>query len=317
MFAPVIVDGEERRTVKGNRTKLNISIPRVDVHEVLGDLCLPILEFHRKDATTIIADQPEVSINVEKTFYVMRSSMGRQFTAPRLNMSIELSIAKLDFDITIFDRINALFSSPFSDFMSDGLPCDQDFINELPPRYQKTAQSKSTIKVHSSCLSLVLRFPIVDLRPLHDAEKRPWWQRHVRPDFLVLKFSDFQLNRISPNPYDVTAHEINVFYHESDKASPITVAKASLYDNTSGKYCTSLPDYPRIIIQLPTEAELQEMNENFVRERTEGTVGTDSDQSSDDSIKINPIQEQDTTPFSTKKVYRESDTPHDKEKGGE
>lgn len=86
MFAPIILDGEERRTVKGNCTKLNISIPRADVHEVLGEVCLPILEFHRKDATTMIPEQPEVSICMEKTFYVMKSSSGRQFTAPRLNL---------------------------------------------------------------------------------------------------------------------------------------------------------------------------------------------------------------------------------------
>lgn len=318
MFAPVIVDGEERRTVKGNRTKLNISIPRVDVHEILADLCLPILEFQRKDSTQSIPEQPEVSINMEKTFYVMRSSSGKQFTAPRLNLGITLATAKLDFDITIFDRISALFSSPFSCFMSDGLSSEQDYINELPPSSQKIVQSKSKIKVQSDCLSLVLRFPIVDLRPLHDPEKRPWWQRHVRPDFLAIKFSDFQLNYISPSTYDVIAHEINVQYHESEKASPITIAKASLYENISGKYYTSAPDYPRIVIQMPTDAQLQDLNENFIREQKDGKgEDTDSDPASGESIKINPMKEKESTPFSTKKVCRESDTPHGKDKDGE
>lgn len=86
MLAPIIVDGEERRTVKGNRTKFNISIPRADVHEILGDLCLPILEFHRKEATSMIPEQPEISINIEKTFYVMRGLTGKQFIAPRLSL---------------------------------------------------------------------------------------------------------------------------------------------------------------------------------------------------------------------------------------
>lgn len=86
MLAPIILEGEERRTTKGNCTKLNISITRADVHEILGDLTFPILEFYRKDATTMIPEQAEVVLNMEKTFYLMKSSTGRQFVAPRLNI---------------------------------------------------------------------------------------------------------------------------------------------------------------------------------------------------------------------------------------
>jgi autophagy-related protein 2 len=317
MFAPIIVDGEERRTTKGNCTKLNVSISRADIHEILGELCLPLLEFQRKDSTAIIPEQPEVSINIEKTFYVMRSSSGKQFTAPRLNLGLTLGVAKFEFDITIFDRLNALFSSPFTSFMSDGSAYEQD-TSELPPSSQKIVQSKSKIKIQSDCFSLVVRFPIVDLRPLHDPEKRPWWQRHVRPDFLVLKFSDFQLNYISPSTYDVMAGEINVLYHESEKASAIKIARASLYEHTANKYYSSSTDYPRIVVQFPTDAQLLDLNESFIREQSDGRAeDTDSDPASGESIKINPIKEKESTPFSTKKVCRESDTPHGKDNDGE
>lgn len=226
-----------------------------------------------------------------------------------------LGIAKLDFDISIFDRLNALFSSPFSSFMSSG-PSDHN-VNDLSPSSQKIVQSKAKIKVQSDCLSLVVRFPIVDLRPLHDPEKRPWWQRNVRTDFLLIKCSDFQLNFISPSTYDIIAHEINVLYQESEKAHPITIAKASLYENTSKKYYQSSTDYPRIVIQFPTDAQLQDMNETFIREQNEGKAeDTDSDPASGESIKINPMKEKESTPFSAKKVCRESDTPHNKNDEG-
>lgn len=235
-----------------------------------------------------------------------------------LSFSITLGVSKVDFDISIFDRLNALFSSPFSAFMSGGSWGDQDYTNELSPSNQKIVQSKSKLKVQSECLSLVVRFPIVDLRPIHDPEKRPWWQRNVRPDFIVIKFSDFQLNFISPSTYDVMSHEINVLYQESEKASPITIAKASLYENTANKYYSSSPDYPRIVIQMPTDAQLQDMNEAFIREQNDVKAeDTDSDPASGESIKINPIKEKESTPFSTKKVCRESDTPHNKDDEGE
>lgn len=86
MLAPIIVDGEERRTTKGNCTKLNIAITRADIHEILGDLTLPILEFRRLDSTAMIPEHPEIAIAMEKTFYVVRSSIGRQYIAPRLSL---------------------------------------------------------------------------------------------------------------------------------------------------------------------------------------------------------------------------------------
>ena len=200
--------------------------------------------------------------------------------------------------------------------MSDG-SCDQDYVNELPPSSQKVVQSKSKFKVQSDCLSLVLRFPVVDLRPIHDPDKRPWWQRNVRQDFLVLKFSDFQLNYISPSTYDVMANEILFVYHESEKAPPIIIGKALTHENTPNKYYASSTDYPRIVIQFPTDAQLQDLNENYIREQSDAKDDTDSDPASGESIKINPIKEKDSTPFSTKKVCRESDTPHGKEDDGE
>lgn len=226
-----------------------------------------------------------------------------------------LGIAKLDFDLSIFDRLNALFTSPFSCFMSSG--SSDQVVNDLSPSSQKIVQSKSKIKVQSDCLSLVVRFPVVDLRPIHDPEKRPWWQRNVRTDFLIIKFSEFQMSFLSPSTYDIIAHEINVLYQESEKANAIVIAKASLYENVSKKYFQSTTDYPRIVIQFPTDAQLQEMNETFIREQSDDkTEDTDSDPTSGESIKINHMKKKESTPFSAKKVCRESDTPHNKNDDG-
>lgn len=86
MLAPIILSGEDRRTEKGNRTKLNISVSRAEIKELLDGLTLPILDFSRKDSTSEISKQPEMSIAIEKTFYVMKSTYGRQYIAPRFNM---------------------------------------------------------------------------------------------------------------------------------------------------------------------------------------------------------------------------------------
>lgn len=95
------------------------------------------------------------------------------------------------------------------------------------------------------------------------------------------------------------------------------MAKVSLYENLSTKYYPASVEYPRIIIQLPTDAQLQEMNEEFIREhQSKRKDDSDSDPTSNESIKIKPNLEKDSTPFSQKRVCRESDTPHNKGEEG-
>lgn len=56
------------------------------MREFLDGHTIPILDFNRKDSTSEISKQPEVSITIEKTFYTLKSSTGRQYIAPRFNM---------------------------------------------------------------------------------------------------------------------------------------------------------------------------------------------------------------------------------------
>lgn len=123
------------------------------------------------------------------------------------------------------------------------------------------------------------------------------------------------MNSIS-SIYDIIAKEIRLFYSESEKHNPIYFAKASLFENTSSKYFPASKDYPRIIIQFPSDAQQKEMNEEFIREHhsKKKDHDSDSDPTSNEksSIKIKPNLEKDSTPFSKKRVCRESDTPHNK-----
>ena len=64
------------------------------------------------------------------------------------------------------------------------------------------------------------RFPIPDLRPLHDTSRSPWWQRNVRPDAIVFDLSDgaFSTTFESGSPkmeLDVTAKDIHASYLEN------------------------------------------------------------------------------------------------------
>ena len=292
--------------------ELSVSISRADIHEVLSSVSIPILEFIRNEATHVIPERPEISINMEKTFYVMKSTSGKLFTAPRLNIGINLGTARFEFDISIFDRLNAHFTTPFVSYFPNAIPVEQFFVNELSPNSKKVVESKSEIKINSDCLSLVLRFPVVDLRPIHDPDRAPWWQRNVRPDYLELKFQQFRMHYLSPSIYDILANEINIYYHESFVSPSLHIGKASIYENTSNKYYPAPPEYPRILIEIPTKTQLRELNEGFINNQNHPKSGddTDSDPASEESIKFKINRDKESTPFSAKKVCRESDTPH-------
>lgn len=118
------------------------------------------------------------------------------------------------------------------------------------------------------------------------------------------------------NIYDIFSNEIRLYYFETEKHAPIYMAKASLYENSSNKYYQASKEFPRIIIQIPTDSQLQEMNEEFIRQHHKKKDDSDSDPTSSESIKIKPNLEKDSTPFSTKRVCRESDTPHNKSDEG-
>lgn len=74
----------------------------------------------------------------------------------RIAFGIETE-TQLAFDVSIFDRIHALFSSPFATIASrDAASSDQENLNELSPNSQRIVQSKSEIKIVADCLKFIL-----------------------------------------------------------------------------------------------------------------------------------------------------------------
>lgn len=47
VMAPIIIEGEEQRNDSGILLRLSLSIPRSDIREILKDVSVPLLEFHR------------------------------------------------------------------------------------------------------------------------------------------------------------------------------------------------------------------------------------------------------------------------------
>lgn len=52
------------------------------------------------------------------------------------------------------------------------------------------------------------RFPIPDLRPVHDMERNPWWKRNVRKDVLFINLTEPSVRSESNNRTFLQSYKI-------------------------------------------------------------------------------------------------------------
>lgn len=58
------------------------------------------------------------------------------------------------------------------------------------------------------------RFPCTDLRPIHTADRVPWWKRNVLRDSLYINLCQAKLSYYS-SKYEIVANKIDVYYSVS------------------------------------------------------------------------------------------------------
>lgn len=138
--------------------------------------------------------------------------------------------------------------------------------------------------------------------------RMPWWRRSVRPDFLTLKLTDALISTSLDSRCPYTArHEIQtrqllVAYTEAESEIPIEIARACEDEKSDG----SLPpegecfEWPRIVITV-----YPKHSGGPLEESSEGEPS-----SLEDTLENAPKHH--PSPFSSKRIIHESDTPHSK-----
>lgn len=147
------------------------------------------------------------------------------------------------------------------------------------------------------------RFPIPDLRPVHDMNRVPWYKRSVRPDFATLHLTDAKVHTCIESRTTYSArHEIQcrnllLTYTKADSNLPVEIGKATpdecRNDGSSQNEAEGF-NWPRIVITVfpkHFEAPLDDSSEG--------------EPESGDSLENTPKHQ--PSPFSSKKVIHESD----------
>ncbi|XP_055377404.1 autophagy-related protein 2 homolog B isoform X2 [Condylostylus longicornis] len=297
MCSPVILDGEQQRNNSNNILKLKCSLTKVDILEILDNERSPLVEFLRDE---ICSDgfhkRPEITLYLKSQAPTVQNNKGKKATL-KTNLNLNLESCVVDFDISIIDRLSAIFN---------GTPFKIDYKNNeskkreesgISPNKQK--QPTFELNLDSPKLNFRLRFPIVDSRPLHDPNRTPWWKKNIRPDFLLFDFLQFRLKNTS-TLIEVCSNEVNFYYCESTNGEKMHVGKSTLLNNS----CDEI-EYPKISIEFPSDKSLKSSLKRTIDD-------SDSGETSGESCKYYSRKNREPLPFSSKRVCRQSDTVHQK-----
>uniref|UniRef100_A0A182K4W6 Autophagy-related protein 2 n=1 Tax=Anopheles christyi TaxID=43041 RepID=A0A182K4W6_9DIPT len=346
LLAPLILEGDEQRNRCGSLLRFSISIARADLREILLEVSVPLVEFYREQRPNCsgasLPKRPEINVSFEQSCNALRGTSGKRFSPPRTKIHIMMAPFLTEFDITILDRLSSLlYQSPFASYYrntgSSSTAVPSPSSPSVSTGRSSKLEAKTDLQLESLAVDFRLRFPIPDLRPIHDPQRVPWWRRNVRPDFLLLKLEMVRTGiALKPHPvYDISANEIKLFYYEAEPngnassggVGGVNIGKTVMQENAAPGQVPAV-EYPRIIIEIPSEASLQKALEEPVQcapdKGTKSPRGSksgsghrsyeesDSDPTSGESFGVTTGRCKENTPFSAKRVCRESDTPHSK-----
>lgn len=300
VLATISLEGEEKRNPKENLLHFSASIARARFIESLAALKVPLFDFPRNggDATHVLPVGPDLQLTYQSLQKVHFLNGIEYLSEPAIKCRFNIAPCLIELDISLYDRLKVLSESyPFQLVVAAKVAQTQQ--QQQQPSTSSGGRSsgikkRSTptfnFKLDFEVVDVHLRFPVADLRPVHDPQRVPWWERNVRPDYLMLQFRRARVANIRTDILSVECDELLLFYVESEMTIPLGSCSSKVDVDTQTNHC------PTIIIDLSEQADSQQERRRGDGEPQEGAC----------SAAVPP------SPFARSKTCRESDTPHRK-----
>ncbi|XP_011503827.1 PREDICTED: autophagy-related protein 2 homolog A [Ceratosolen solmsi marchali] len=328
LAAPLVVEGSEKTTVQYSTISGKLSLASLEIVECLVDSMsnnqglnnatfIELLTFQKKATTnTTFSNKTDFEMIFNYTEKAVRHGQMIKYSHPRAEFDITLEPCQGEFDITIIDRISTFLNrQPICTFSPSSATAKQN-VNQQKLFYQAVESTslpdtRIDIKVSSSNCIIVLRFPIPDLRPLHDMNRIPWWKRSVRPDYVTLHLTDANLHTsLDSRQPNLARHEIQcrqflLTYTEAESDVPLHIGKGSVDECRSDEFLQNEDEgfgWPRVVITLFP----QNLGGPLMEDSSEGEPESSLDETLENTPRHQP------SPFSSKRIIHESDTPHAK-----
>ncbi|XP_033188946.1 autophagy-related 2 [Bombus vancouverensis nearcticus] len=333
LAAPLVIEGREKNVswfsvVSGTLTLASLEIVEclIDSNNSGANVTPPtefveLLTFPKEDSTNFgFTNKTDLKMKFKYVEHIENTGYTQLLKCadPHTTIDIELEPCKSEVDITIVDRICALLNPQpicVCNTVSSNKNTNQQTLFYQAIESPTLSDFAAMIKVSSSQCTIKLRFPIPDLRPLHDMNRAPWWKRSVRTDYMILKMTDAQIHArphsiFSKNcPHSVKKHfeiqfrKLLLSYAETETDVPLNIGKVTTHEknNASCQQVNEGFDWARIVITIYPQRLSDQLEDS-----SEGEPDSSFDETLENTPKHQP------SPFSSKRVIHESDTPHSK-----
>ncbi|CAL7949589.1 unnamed protein product [Xylocopa violacea] len=325
LAAPLVIEGREKNTTLSSAVSGTLTLASLEIVECLIDSnnsdangtppteFVELLTFPKENSSNIgFANKTDFKMKFKYVEDIQnaRHNQLMKCAHPCTEIDIELEPCKSEVDITIVDRICALLNPQpicVCNPVSNNRSTNQQTLFYQAVESPSLSDFAAVINISSSQCTIKLRFPIPDLRPLHDMNRAPWWKRSVRTDYMILKLKDAQIHStIKSRPHSVTKHEIQFrrllfSYAETETDVPLNIGKATSDEKSNGS-CQQDNEgfgWARIGITIYPQRLSGQLEDS-----SEGEPDSSFDETLENSPKHQP------SPFSSKRVIHESDTPH-------
>lgn len=309
LSAPIQIEGDQKSTLTAHALNLGVTAAKLEILECLWNGQEPVeyvkLISEIEEHGRAIGISPFLRVEYKHVEKIPKHV--HQKSPNKTEVNIHLSKCLTEVDITIVDRICAVLNPQPVCNSKNSPKNDNTFTQQL----DSNSEYKYDIKVNCPVFNLKLRFPIPDFRQPHDMQRLPWWKRNVRPDFLTLQMIDASvISNINSNQnslkYEIQCRLADLNYTD-ESGSVLHIGRISVDDKNGA----SLPgfNWPRMVIEIyPLLRNPGNLDEGTHME-TEDMISMPHSMDAFGAIR-DERTDKNPSPFSSKRVVHESDTPH-------
>lgn len=303
LSAPIQIEGDQKSTLTAHALNLSVTAAKLELLECLWNGQEPVeyvkLLSEIEDTHRVIGVSPFLRVDYKHVEKIPKHVHQKCPNKTEINVHLNKCITEVD--ITIVDRICAVLNP--QPVCTTGSPKTDNFTP-----LENSTEYKYDIRINCPVFNIKLRFPIPDFRQHHDMQRTPWWKRNVRPDYLTLQMIDANcMSSINSNQsslkFEIQCRVADLHYTD-ESSSVLHIGRISVDDKNGA----SLPgfNWPRMVIEIyPLLRNPGNLDEGMhVDPEDMLSMPHSMDGFGDMRDDKNP------SPFSSKRVVHESDTPH-------
>ncbi|GBM63346.1 Autophagy-related protein 2 A [Araneus ventricosus] len=179
------------------------------------------------------------------------TTQSRLIKPPANKLDIQFGPLSCEIDISLTDRIQTLLNF-------QGSSSQVDARNDWKDSESTRSSPITEVSIFSPDLTIHLRFPIPDLRSVHDMDRVPWWQQNLHPEVLIIESKDITLmtavdGDASRSKYEFQCRDLHALFKEAENEEPVSFLRVSVdpdVDEIAQKNGFGLP---RLVIHQTTK----------------------------------------------------------------